>query len=115
MPFINAKISVKATAEQLEAFKADMGSAIGAFPGKSEKWLMVNVEDEAKLWFAGNNDAPSAMVSVDLFGLSVDPLASQKMTELICGSLRTNFDISPDRAYVKYAAFTAWGWNNSNF
>ena len=63
MPFINVRTNtaVSDTAEQ--AMKRQLGQAIEALPGKSEAWLMVNFEPEARLWFAGSDDA-AAMVEV---------------------------------------------------
>ena len=63
MPFINVKTNtaVSDTAEQ--AMKRQLGQAIEALPGKSEAWLMVNFEPEARLWFAGSDDAAAMAVS----------------------------------------------------
>ena len=46
MPFINSKVNVKTTAEQQRELKERLGKAIATIPGKSESWLMVNLEDE---------------------------------------------------------------------
>lgn len=67
MPFINVKTNCKADTKQVEAIKSKLGLAIIAVPGKSESWLMVEVEDDRKLYFQGS-DAPAAMVQVSLYG-----------------------------------------------
>lgn len=113
MPYIKATISTPVSQKQAEEFKTDMGAAISVFPGKSERWLMVNVEGEGNLWLAGKNDLPAAMVEVSLFG-DVDAAAADKMTALICDSLTHHLNISPDRTYVKYTAVKNWGWNGGN-
>lgn len=114
MPYIKATVSKPITPATAEAFKTDMGKAIAVFPGKTERWLMVNLEGDACLWMAGDNTAPSAMVEVNLLG-EVDPAASDKMTALICDSLACHLGIPPERVYVKYTGVANWGWNGGNF
>ena len=46
MPFINSKVSVKTTKEQQTTLKQKLGQAIAIIPGKSESWLMIDLEDE---------------------------------------------------------------------
>ena len=89
MPCIHAWVSNKLTPTQKTALKTRMGKAIEALPGKTEAWLMVLIEDEACLYFKGNQDAPSAF--------------------------REEAGIEPDRVYIKYSSTAHWGWNGSNF
>ena len=51
MPFICAKISEPLTEIQFEMIKSDLGKAISLLPGKSEAYLMVEVEDKCQLYF----------------------------------------------------------------
>ena len=54
MPFINVKTNVSVTEDKAESIKSLFGQAITAIPGKSEAWLMVEIESERRLWFKGN-------------------------------------------------------------
>ena len=45
MPYINLKTTTKVTEEKAEILKAKFGKAIESFPGKTESWLMVGIED----------------------------------------------------------------------
>lgn len=114
MPYINLKTTVRVTDEKCEKVKAAFGKAIECFPGKSEAYLMVGIDDGAKLWFRGDASADTAVVDVQLLG-GVNSAASEKMTAEICGILKDELGISPDRVYVKYSGYTDWGWNNGNF
>ena len=114
MPCINVSVSVPVTDKSAEAFKSDMGRAITVFPGKSERWLMVCVEENNRLWLGGSNDAPTAYVEVSILG-KIDASSSEKMTALICDSLKKNMGIPPERTYVKYEDTENWGWNGANF
>ena len=114
MPYINLKTTKKLTEENCEKVKAAFGKAIECFPGKSEAYLMVGIEDGAKLWFRGDATQDSAIVDVELLG-SVNPSASEDMTVAVCEILEKELNIAPDRVYVKYKGYTEWGWNKANF
>ena len=113
MPYINLKTSRKISAEEGTKVKAAFGKAIECFPGKSEAYLMVGIEDEVRLWFRGDDSEDSAIVDVNLLG-AVNSEASEKMTAVICDILENELSISPDRVYVKYTGYKDWGWNKIN-
>ena len=46
MPFINSKISTDITPEQETTVKELLGQAISGIPGKSESWLICNIESD---------------------------------------------------------------------
>ena len=54
MPYINLKTTAKVTEEKCERVKTAFGKAIECFPGKSEAYLMVGIEDGAKLMGSGD-------------------------------------------------------------
>ncbi len=114
MPYINLKTTKKLSAEQCDAVKTAFGKAIECFPGKSEAYLMVCIEDEKKLWFAGDASKDSAVVDVQLLG-AVNHSASNDMSAEICSILERELGISPSRVYVKYEGYDDWGWNGRNF
>lgn len=114
MPYINLKTTKTVAPEKCEVIKTAFGKAIESFPGKTEAWLMVGVEDGVKLWFKGDNSEDSAIVDVDLLG-QVNADASEKMTKVVCDILENELGISPDRVYVKYTGYANWGWNRQNF
>lgn len=114
MPYINLKTTKKLSSENCEAIKTAFGKAIECFPGKTEAYLMVGIEDGIKLWFRGDASADSAILDVELLG-AVNSGASEKMTIAICEILEKELNISPDRVYVKYTGYSDWGWNKMNF
>jgi phenylpyruvate tautomerase PptA (4-oxalocrotonate tautomerase family) len=114
MPCIETKVNVKIPKEKEEAIKAKYGKAIELIPGKSESWLMVTFEDEAKMYFKGSSEGGIAFVEVKLFGkASAD--AYSKLTAAISGILNEELGISPSKTYVKYEEVANWGWNGNNF
>ncbi|MBQ7689362.1 MAG: hypothetical protein IJT27_09120 [Clostridia bacterium] len=114
MPYIKLTTTAQVDANKAAALKAKFGKAIESFPGKTESWLMVGIEDGRRLWFRGDNSADAAMVDVELLG-GVSAAASEKMTGEVCRILGEELGIAPDRVYVKYTGYEHWGWNGSNF
>lgn len=114
MPFINSKVSVEVTPEQRTELKTRLGQAIALIPGKSESWLMVNLEDKQNMYFRGDNSQPIAFVVVNMYG-SPDQAAFSRMTAEVTKIYNEVLGISPDHMYIKYAASMDWGWNGSNF
>lgn len=113
MPFINVKTNTTVNKDKERAVKSALGQAITVIPGKSESWLMVEIEADKTIYFKGN-DAPAAMVEVSVFG-SANSAAFNKLTAAICTILNENLGIDQSRIYVKYEATSDWGWNGSNF
>ena len=54
MPFINSKVNVKTTLKQRQDIKERLGKAISIIPGKSESWLMLDLEDDQNMYFRGD-------------------------------------------------------------
>ena len=113
MPFINVKTNIPVSENAQEALKTRLGQAIEAIPGKSEAWLMVEVEGDKALWMAGS-DAPAAIAEVSVYG-GADAEDYSALTGRVCDILDSVLDVPADRVYVKYAETEHWGWNGSNF
>ena len=113
MPFIKVKTNVSVSVEQADTVKSAFGTAITLIPGKSENWLMVEIESEKMLWFKGSK-AAAAIAEVSLFG-AASPDALNKLTGQITAALNKNLSIPSDRIYVSYHTTPNWGWNGSNF
>lgn len=114
MPFINTKVNVKISPAQEEKVKTALGKAIGCIRGKSENWLMVNIEDEQRLYFKGDKSMPNAFIEVKIYGSATkseyDELTSE-ITKIISSCLA----IPSDRIYIKYEEVQNWGYNGYNF
>lgn len=114
MPYIGVKTTARVDDKTCERLKAALGKAIAVIPGKSEQWLMVEIDPECKIWFRGDASADSAMVKVAVLGaLSYED--SEKMTAEVTKILSSELSIAPDRVYIAYSEHDKWGWNGSNF
>ena len=113
MPFINTKTTAEISEEQELSLKEKLGSAISLI-GKSESWLMVNFEDNCRLYFKGNNSEDIAYVEVALFGKASDS-QYDALTAEITKIISETIGVDSSRVYVKYEEVDHWGWNGFNF
>lgn len=113
MPFINTKVTNEITKEKEEMLKAELGKAI-ALIGKGEAYLMLNFEDNCRLWFGGKNDEDTAFVEVSLLG-HITKDKAQNLTAAICEVFERELGISGDKVYVKYSETDLWGFNSFMF
>lgn len=113
MPFIHVKTNTAVSEAQETTLKEQLGQAISLLPGKSESWLMLQLEGGCHLYFRGENDAPLAFVAVKVFGRAgagdYERLTAEvtRLLEDVCG-------VAPDHVYVQYEEVTYWGWNGRN-
>lgn len=112
MPLITAKASTEISKEKELSLKAQFGSAIELI-GKSESWLMVDFKENCHLYFKGD-DAPCAMVEVELFGKATDS-GYDALTERLTEIVEAVLGIPKDRIYVKYSEIGHWGYSGFNF
>ncbi len=112
MPLITTKTSTPITKEKEISLKTQFGKAVELI-NKSENWLMVDFQDNRRLYFKGDS-APCAMIEVDLLGRATDSgydALTRKLTDIVSAEL----GIEQGRIYVKYNEFERWGCGGVNF
>lgn len=115
MPCIQIKTNQKTAGEKANVIKTALGRIISMFPGKTEDWLMVTIEDSCQIYFGGQTGRPMAMVEVKILGNTIDSAIAGKMTEKISKLLEDNLGTDPKDIYIRYEASPDWGWNRVNF
>ena len=113
MPFIDARFSTPVSAIQEETIKQKLGEAITLI-GKSEAYLMVQIQDNCKLYFKGNNDSDSAYFEVKLLGKSTKE-NYEKLTCALCDIAQDVLGINGNRVYVKFEETDYWGYDSFMF
>lgn len=113
MPFIDCKITKKLTEEEKDSLKSRLGKAVSVLR-KTESYLMVGIDDDYCLYFAGKKLASGAYVEVSLFG-GASSADYERMTGEICGILYNELSVPSDKVYVTYHGVKDWGWNGSDF
>jgi len=112
MPFIHVRTNVKIDSEKEKIIKSELGNKISLL-NKSEAWLMIEIEDERRLWFQGEN-TPCAMVNVELLG-AASRADYERMTAEVTDMLHQELGIPKNRVYTNYSEFSTWGYNGGHF
>ena len=112
MPFISVKTNRSISEEKKTELKSEFGKAISLIPGKSENWLMVDIEDGRCMYFRGSSREAIVFVEVKLFGSATHEVYD-KLTERITDILRETAEA--EEIYIKYEEVETWGYNGGNF
>lgn len=113
MPMIEVKTTVTLTEEKKDALKTELGKAISTM-GKPESYLMIGLEDNKDIWFAGKKLDKGAFVQVKALG-GINPAQSNQMSGKICDILNKELSIPGNGVYITYQGYENWGFNGSNF
>lgn len=108
MPFIVVKVSCPVTAEQETALKTRFGKAISLIPGKSEEYLLLEFEDNCRLWLRGRNEPPVAYIEAAIFG-NEDHRGFDDFTAEATKAVAEVLSVPPDRVYIKFEDIAVWG------
>ncbi len=94
-----AEILSKATADLLE---------------KPESYMMLNIEDEQCLIFAGNHQ-PCALISLKSLGLP--EALTTELSSKLCEIIHSQMTIDPSRIYIEFNSPERhmWGWDSRTF
>ena len=114
MPYCEITTTAKVAPELEMTLNHAIADVIATIPGKTENWVMTHIADEAKMAFAGTNEAPAAMVTLKIFG-HPDEALYDRLTEAFCSKIAPMLGVSADRMYVVYEPVDHWGWNGMNF
>lgn len=82
--------------------------------GKPESYVMVKIQTEQTLFFAGNNE-PAAHVKLKSLGLAENKTADY--SSKICAFINTELNISSTRIYIEFSSPDRhmWGWDGTTF
>lgn len=114
MPFINVKTNVSLDNGSKKAIENKLSDAISLIPGKSDKYLMLAVEDGISMMFHRDGETPAAMVEVKIFGSSTKD-AYTRLTKEICDILSAEAGVDGSSCYVKFEEVALWGYNGFMF
>lgn len=113
MPFIQIKTNQKILPDKQETIKKELGEKISLL-GKSESWLMIELEQQCCMYFKGKADKPMAMVEVTIYGKASSE-QYEKLTQAITKLLQIELEIVPEKIYISYTETQNFGWNGNNF
>ena len=76
MPVIKTHATTPIPESAQHALKAAFGQAIENIPGKSEQWLMCLFDENAPIYFAGDDSEASALIEVGVFARGEVPASA---------------------------------------
>ena len=112
MPYIKIRTNKEVSDDKATNIKTKLGNDISIL-GKSEDWLMVDIEKADNLFFRGEK-TDIAYIEVKLFGRN-DNSHYNNMTREITNNISNNLGIDASNIYVSYYETSNWGWNGNNF
>ncbi len=91
-----------------------LSSGVSEALGKSENYVMIVLESEKPMIFAGNN-SPAAFLELKSLGLPEDQ--TPQFSATLCELVEQAVGVSKDRIYIEFAgpARHMWGWNSKTF
>ena len=111
MPYIKTSTNVNVSEEKLNSIKSKIGEAIKLM-GKTENWLMLEFNDNAKMYFKGDNSNPIVFIDVKVLG-SVNN--SNEMTAKLSEIIGEELGIPSSQIYIAYQGYSDWGFSGRNF
>jgi len=82
--------------------------------GKSERYVMVALERDAPMWFAGS-DSPLAFL--ELKSIALPEARTGELSQALCELVNAELGIDKERVYIEFqdAPRKMWGWNGGTF
>lgn len=107
MPYVQVRVSVALTKEQIEKLAEEALNAIELIPGKSAPVTMAEIVPDCRLYFGAVDSAPCAIVDVATNN-NPDPAALKAYSKQICKALNEIAHIELNRIYIKHYANPQW-------
>ena len=108
------QITTNVSIEDAEALAKQASSLTAEILGKPESYVMVNINSDADLIFAGS-DEPCALLMLTSLGL---PEAETKVySEKLCAFIEQQLGVPPARTYIEFSSPERhmFGWNSGTF
>lgn len=114
MPLLKIQTNTKIPNDKRDALLKKASHAVAQQLGKPEAYMMVILETEQPLMFAGNNE-PAAFMDLKAIGLPASKTA--QLSALLCELAKSDLGIAGDRVYINFADVppNLWGWNGETF
>lgn len=114
MPFLKIQTNHTLPTSDAKGLAGKASALVAAQLGKPERYVMVSVEHNPAMQFAGS-DAPLAYLELKSIGLPEGATAG--ISSALCELVATEAGIEADRVYIEFtdAPRKMWGWNSSTF
>ncbi|MFO7852946.1 MAG: phenylpyruvate tautomerase MIF-related protein [Bacteroidota bacterium] len=112
MPYLKLQTNTEITG--IDLLRKEISGLLMEQLGKPEKFIMIVLEPDMELYFAGNDEAAAFL---ELKSISLPSDITTKLSEAICKLLNQRLGIPSDRIYIEFfdAPPHMFGWNSSTF
>ena len=108
------QITSNVTIDHADTLAKQASSLVADILGKPESYVMVNINDNAELIFAGSSEPCAHLV---LKSLGLPESETKAYSEKLCSLVEQQLGVSPSRTYIEFInpERHMFGWNNSTF
>src|SRR5215469_8895867 len=114
MPLLKIQTNTKLPNDKRDMLLKKASRAVAQELGKPEAYMMVCLETELPILFAGTSE-PAAVMDLKAIGLPASKTA--QLSALLCDIARSDLGIAGERVYINFADVppNLWGWNGETF
>lgn len=114
MPYLMLQTNVLVPEKNKSDLLKDLSAKVAAALGKPESYVMVAIEDNTAMLFAGS-DAPLAYLELKSIGLPESKTTALSAT--LCEAIQQTLGINTSRVYIEFANAKGglWGWDRRTF
>jgi phenylpyruvate tautomerase len=114
MPLLRIQTNTPLDAGKKQALAGEASRAVAEMLGKPERYVMVSVEENPAMLFAGS-DEPLAYLELKSIGLPGN--RTGEFSAGLAALLGEHLALPADRIYIEFAdaARNMWGWNGATF
>jgi phenylpyruvate tautomerase len=114
MPLLKIQTNTRVPAEKRDLLLKNISRAVAQELGKPEAYMMVSLDAEQPLVFAGSVDLAAFM---ELKAIGLPTAKTAQLSALLCDLAESELGIPKDRVYINFTDVPAnlWGWNSETF
>jgi len=114
MPLLRVTTNKPVSNAERQEIAGLLSSSVSAILNKPEDYVMVILQTDATMQFAGSTE-PLAYLELKSLGLPEDKTAD--FSSALCSLVRDHLGITPDRTYIEFSSPPRhfWGWNETTF
>ena len=114
MPYLLVQTNQAVNTEKSQSFMQRASKTVAEILGKSEHYVMVDLQDSANMIFAGTSE-PAAFLHLKSLGLPES--STSEFSSALCSMVEQELGISPDRVFINFSSPERhmWGWNSKTF
>lgn len=114
MPYLRIQTNIQLTVEQQQMLLKPASELIANQLGKSEHYIMIQVEAGESMLFDGTEE-PLAYMELKSIGLPADRIKA--LSANLCEFILNRLEIPKSRIYIEFVDVdrSMWGWNSTTF